>query len=262
MNPRLRSRPSVEPLEDRWVPAVSATISSGTLLITGAAVNPGDTIAITQTGPGEFTVTDGGNPVAVSGSGAVTDVVLRLGRANDNVSIDLGASPLAGSVSARLGGGKDSLAVLRGTIGGDLEVTGGPGRDAVSVADGVTVNGTLAVATAGGDDSVTVGAATLGATAFDLAGGDDTLFFRGTVGTGAGRVLDVDAGSGNDTVALLAPASIQGDARIDLGYGNDNFTFEDTATLTGQLFVRGGPGKNTYAGTLPRPGVTATHFQP
>jgi hypothetical protein len=167
-----------------------------------------------------------------------------------------------GSVSARLGGGKDSLTVLHGTIGGNLEVTGGPGRDAVTVADGVTVNGTLAVATAGGDDSVTVGAATLGAAPFDLGGGTDTLLFRATVGTGAGRVLDVDAGSGNDTVELLAPASIQGDARIDLGYGNDKFTFEDTATLTGQLLVRGGPGQNTYAGTLPCPGVTATDFQP
>src|SRR5262245_49008685 len=123
MNPRVRSRPSVEPLEDRRVPAVSATISAGTLLVTGAADHPGAPIVITQTDPGVFTVTDGGTPVAVSGSGPVTDVVLRLGRTNDNVTLDLGASPLAGSVSARLGGGKDSLTVLGGTVGGNLEVT-------------------------------------------------------------------------------------------------------------------------------------------
>jgi hypothetical protein len=262
MNPRVRSRPSVERLEDRWLPAVSATISSGTLLVAGEAANPGDPIAITQTSPGVFTVTDGGTPVTIDGSGAVSDVVVRLGRAKDTVSIDLGGFTLAGSVSARLGGGTDSLAVANGTISGNLEVTGGPGRDSLTVADGLAVNGALAVATAGGDDTVTVGTATLGSATFDLAGGDDTLTFKATVGTGAGRVLDVDAGSGNDTVGLLAPASIQGDAEIDLGYGRDHFTFDDTATLAGRLRVRGGPGQDTYTGPLPRDGVTATGFEP
>jgi hypothetical protein len=131
------------------------------------------------------------------------------------------------------------------------------------VADGLTVNGTLSVATAGGDDTVTVGAATIaGGATFDLAGGNDTLTFRAMVGTGTGRVLDVDTGSGNDDVELLAPASIQGDGVVDLGYGRDTFVFADVSTtLTGELIVRGGPGKDTYVGTLPRPGVTALDFE-
>ena len=261
MNPRLRSRPMVEPLEDRWTPAVSATISSGTLLVTGAAITPGDTIAITQTSPGVFTVADGGVPVTISGSGAVSDLVVRLGRANDIVSIDLGGFTLAGSVSARLGGGTDSVTVANGTINGSLELAGGPGRDTMTVADGLNLDGALAVTTAGGDDTVTVGTATLGSAVFDLGGGNDKLTFNATVGAGAGSVLDIDAGSGNDTVELLASTSIQGSATIDLSYGQDTFAFDDAAILTGELLVRGGPGKDAYIGTLPRASVTATGFE-
>jgi hypothetical protein len=263
MTLRARARLSAEPLEDRSVPAVSATISSGTLLVTGSATNPGDTIAITQTATGTFAVTDGGAPVTVQGSDLVDSVAVRLGRTSDTVGIDLGGFTLAGSVSASLGGGTDALAVANGTIGGDLLVKGGPARDTVTVADGLTVNGALAVATAGGDDTVTVGAATIaGGATFDLGGGNDALTFRAAVGTGTGRVLDVDAGSGNDDVELLAPASIQGDGVVDLGYGRDTFVFADeSTTLTGELLVRGGPGKDTYVGTLPRSGVIAQDFE-
>jgi hypothetical protein len=263
MDSRARARLSAEPLGDRTVPAVSAIVSSGTLLVTGSAVNAGDTITVTQTAPGAFTVTDGGTPVTVEGSGPVNNVDVRLGRTSDTVGIDLGGFTLPGSVSASLGGGTDSLTVSNGTINGDLGVRGGPGRDTVTVADPLTVNGALAVATSGGDDTVSVGAATIaGGASFDLAGGDDTLTFRAAVGSGAGRVLDVDAGSGNDAVELLAPASIRGDGRVDLGYGRDAFTFADDGTaLTAELLVRGGPGKDTYVGTLPRPGVTAEDFE-
>jgi hypothetical protein len=263
MIPRARARLSAEPLEDRSVPAVSATISSGTLLVTGAATNPGDTIAITQTATGTFTVTDGGTPVTVQGSGPVNDVAVRLGKASDTVTIDLGGFTLAGGVSASLGGGTDSLAVANGTVGGNLVVKGGPGRDTVIVADGLTVNGALAVATVGGDDRVNVGAATIaGGATFDLAGGNDALTFQATVGTGTGRGLDVNAGTGNDDVELLAPASIRGDGTVDLGYGRDTFVFADDGTsLTGELHVRGGAGKDTYVGTLPRTGVTAQDFE-
>ena len=242
MDPCARVRLSGEPLEDRSVPAVSATISSGTLFVTGAATNPGDTITITQTAPGTFTVADGTTQVTVEGSGTVSNVDVRLGKASDTVSIDLGTFTLAGSVSASMGSGNtDSLSVANGTIGGNLDVKGGPGRDVVTVADGLTV---------------------LGGATFDLAGGNDTLTFKATVGSGSGRVLDVDAGSGNDDVELLAPASIQGDAVVDLGYGRDTFTFDDAGTtLTGQLLVLGGPGQDTYNGTLPRPGVTAQGFE-
>jgi hypothetical protein len=249
MTLRARARLSAEPLEDRSVPAVSATISSGTLLVTGSATNPGDTIAITQTATGTFAVTDGGAPVTVQGSDLVDSVAVRLGRTSDTVGIDLGGFTLAGSVSASLGGGTDSLAVANGTVGGNLVVKGGPGRDTVIVADGLTVNGALAVATAGG-------------ATFDLAGGNDALTFQATVGTGTGRVLDVNAGTGNDDVELLAPASIRGDGTVDLGYGRDTFVFADDGTsLTGELHVRGGAGKDTYVGTLPRTGVTAVDFE-
>src|SRR5262245_26924235 len=84
----------LEQLEDRCVPAVSATISAGTLLVTGEATNRGDTIAIVQTSPGVFTVSDGATPVTINGSGAVTDVAVRLGHASDTVRIDLGGFTL------------------------------------------------------------------------------------------------------------------------------------------------------------------------
>jgi hypothetical protein len=260
MNPRLRSRPSVEPLEDRSVPSVSATITGGTLLVTGEASIKGDPIAITQTSPGVFAVVDGATPVTIDGAESVSNVVVRLGHASDTVNINLGDSPLAGSVAVRLGGGTNSLTVASGTINGNLDVTGGPGDDSVTVADGMTVNGALTVGTGGGDDVVMVGKATLGSATFDLDVGNDLLTFDAVVGSGAGRVLDVATGSGNDTVVLGSSSAIQGDAVADLGNGNDTFTF-DAATLTGTLLARGEQGKDTFNGTAPRDNVTAIGFE-
>jgi hypothetical protein len=36
---------------------------------------------------------------------------------------------------------------------------------------------------------------------------------------------------------------------------------DDATTLTGELLVRGGPGKDTYGRHAPAPGVTAEDFE-
>src|SRR5262245_15252106 len=127
-----RTRLALECLEDRWCPALTATLASGTLTITGAA----DTaVNITQdsTTPGTINVLDGSSAVSDSPFTGVTSIRLNLTSADDDVHIDLGGQTFTGNVVANLGGGADSVTLLNGSIDGNLAVVadatgGGPGQ--------------------------------------------------------------------------------------------------------------------------------------
>jgi FG-GAP-like repeat len=111
-------------LEDRFTPAgnLTARLLVGSLVVTGDAES--NTLAVTQTAPGSFTITteDGttvnGNTDPVTVSGVTRDLVLRLGRGNDRVRFGAG---FGGS-----GDVNETVAVSR-----DLVVDGGPGNNAI-----------------------------------------------------------------------------------------------------------------------------------
>src|SRR5262245_33244071 len=117
---KLRSsalRLAVERLEDRWCPAVTATLRSGTLFISGSADN--GAIAITQdaTTAGTINVLDGTTAVSGAPFTGVKNIRLNLTSADDKVTIDLGGQTLSGNINANLGDGANDLTVTDGTLG-------------------------------------------------------------------------------------------------------------------------------------------------
>src|SRR5215468_187677 len=130
MKARTRVRPSLEALEQRWCPSVSAAVRGGSLVVSGAATNAADTIQITQTAANTFQIKDGATVVATL-SGVTKDVVVNLGAANDKVALDLGGRAAPRNVSINLGRGDNQLSVVNGTIDGHLSVFGGRGVDTV-----------------------------------------------------------------------------------------------------------------------------------
>src|SRR5207249_3004250 len=93
MKRRARSRLALERLEDRSVPAVTASVTNGSLVIKGDSA-AGSTLAITASDTDAdgvadtFTVTDGATAVGTF-NGVTKDVVLRLSANDDAVTIDL-----------------------------------------------------------------------------------------------------------------------------------------------------------------------------
>src|SRR5262249_28127668 len=139
-----RPRLSVEPLEARNCPSVSAHVVAGRLLITGSSFNLNLTEESATATSAVIKVTD--NHVN-RGSFTVTDgVIIRLGRGEDNVEINLNGHTLPGGVAVDLGNGNNSLTVRNGTIGRWLAALGGTGTDRVTLGSAgpsqtLTVNG-------------------------------------------------------------------------------------------------------------------------
>src|SRR4051812_1863205 len=94
MKRQMTTRLTLQPLEDRSVPAVTASVVNGNLVIKGDAAAASN-LAITASDTNgdkvadTFAVSDGGTSVG-SFSGVTKDVVLHLTNSDDTVSIDLG----------------------------------------------------------------------------------------------------------------------------------------------------------------------------
>jgi hypothetical protein len=144
------ARPSLEALEDRWCPAVTASVRNGLLTVAGTPASAADTILVKETAANTFEVDDGGTVIA-SGLTGVSSVQLSLTAATDVVSVDLGGNTLTGNLSANLGGTATTLTVADGTISGRLKVSGH------GSAETVTLGGTGTTLTVAGDSTVDLG---------------------------------------------------------------------------------------------------------
>src|SRR4051794_39513629 len=87
-----RTRLSVEMLEARDCPSVTAVVEAGSLKVAANAATSGLTITQSSTTPGTFTVAESSIPGgSVTLTGVTEDILLRLSNANDTgVVIDLG----------------------------------------------------------------------------------------------------------------------------------------------------------------------------
>lgn len=140
--------------------------------------------------------------------------------------------------------GTPTMAVVRGTVGADVIVTGGAGSARARGGDDLVclTGATREVFAGAGDDTVTTGAAT-GASRTDLGAGDDDF-------TGGGQVDVVTGGDGTDQVDL-GPGEDRwthgtGDV-ADLGEGDDVATAW-VALAPGAL--TGGPGADELSLSL------------
>ena len=196
-----KTRPVIEQLEDRFCPALTASLRGTTLLISGTADNGSIRVVQDATTAGTIQVLDGDTAVGESPFTGVRNVRLNLTSADDNVTIDFGGQTLSGSVTANLGGGANQLSVVNGTLGGRLSVSAGDGDDTVTLGDGTTALSLKDVELKldGGVDSVTLASeatvsrvlATLYANNITLAAGSTAhdVYIRG--GTG-GNTVQVD----------------------------------------------------------------------
>src|SRR5262245_60252949 len=119
------SRLTVELLEQRWCPTVSAEVIDGSLFIWG---DEPARLGLTQIDEHAFRVVDSG--VVVGEFGGVThDVVVLLGDGDDRVRVNLEHHTTPGDLVVGLGNGNNSVTIQHGTVGGSLHVRGGDGVD-------------------------------------------------------------------------------------------------------------------------------------
>lgn len=249
----------VERLEDRWCPALTASLKGGTLTVSGAADNGSIQVVQSSTTAGSIKVLDG--TTEVGSFTGVKNVRLNLGSADDVVAIDLGGQSLSGSILANLGGGANELTLTNGTLGrlsvgsgeGDDEVTLGDGSTALSVKDAdLTLFGGIDTVTVKSGVEVTRSLTTFYANDVTLEAGSTSknVLVRGGTGgnavTVAGDVtgdLAVDAffRGGSDMGTTL---TVSGEVDGNLFFAGSNQA--DTVTLSGN--VGRGVGIATFGG--------------
>jgi len=214
-----RSRPSLEGLTERIVPAVSVKFLGGSLTITANPANVSNNLVVTQQATdGKFVISDGGvsvGPYRVTGNITITS-----SNASDTIQVNLnrgaaGTFQLPGFLSINSRNGADTItinsdATRGGRIGGNLILATGFSNDTVNIG------------TAGG--ALSIG----GAVSANMDSGADT-FNLGTTGTAANtfvigrgvtllRANTVNMGTGTD------PLTVNGTVFIDntLDYGITN----------------------------------------
>src|SRR4051812_4058826 len=131
-----RSLFRLEQLENRWCPAFTAKLSSGTLVISGSAAA---TLSVVQDSvtAGKIQVFDGVTPVTGIPFTGVSNIRMSLTSADDTVAIDLGGKTLPGTITAGLGAGENSFSVVNGAA---TRVTVGAANDNDQVTFGDGVN--------------------------------------------------------------------------------------------------------------------------
>jgi hypothetical protein len=272
MTSRARRMLSVEALEDRSVPAVTASVVNGSLVVLGDSAASHVAITASDTNNDKvadsFKVSDGAATVGTF-SGVTGDLVLRLGKGDDAVSIDLGGLSTPHGIRPSLGSGNNTLTVTNGTVKGSLSVQGKDGTDGLTLGGttALTINGDVSVHLEGhatgkvelkgtaavkgdlwGEHAGTVlldAGSTVGKDVF-LHGGpeSDTLNLAGTVGG------DVVFLGGKNADTLTVTGKIGGNLFAFLGEGNDVANIG--GTVSGFVFLDGGHGNDslTLSGTV------------
>jgi fibronectin-binding autotransporter adhesin len=207
---------TLEKLEDRLCPSLTASLQSGTLAVSGTANNGSISVVQDSTTPGTVKVFDGNTAVGSPFTG-VNNVRLNLTGADDKVTVDLGGQKLSGGVTANLGAGTNSLAVVNGSLGGALQANAGAGNDTVTLGDGTK-------------------ALSLTDVGMILGGGTNTVAVHGKVNVldslaafGAGSVT-TDVGS---TVKDLFVRSSQAGSTVNLNGGVTGNAAVDAFFLSG-----------------------------
>jgi hypothetical protein len=223
--------PRLEALEDRRVLDASFSVADGVLTVTGDS--KANVVEITDDN-GVLTVIVDGETVPETELEGVTDVVLKLGNGNDDVTYTLTgdlAADTARSIEVNLGNGKDTFTgTLNGAIGDgtslDLTVNGQNGKDEIGITFGGTLAGALNVSASGGNgkDIVSV----------DLTVDAPETLPTEPIGTLTAEVL---GGNGKDDLTLLVTDNS--------GDDSDELTEDESTLESVTAEVVGGNGKDT-----------------
>jgi hypothetical protein len=254
----------VEPLENRWVPAVILTLdASGNLRAILANGSPD--LTLTFTAADEVNVDEGANDLGTYSVPGNLSVTMGNLAGAGTVVVDLEGFSMSGSLSIATGNATGGYAVDvdDGTIDGSLTVRTGNGDDDVEIGelDPVTVGGSVNVdigagaldnfnfeqSTINGNLRV-VGANTLtfndgivdGSVSVDSRRDAGGVTMADTAGNTIGGNLLVTTGAGADDVDVNGVVS--GNVVASLGNGDNDFSVNTTATILGNLTVTSGTG--------------------
>jgi hypothetical protein len=236
---RLRPRRlSVEVLEDRCCPSLTVTSLNGNLTISGTA-NSGS-ITVKETSSNTIEVDDGSTPVSTVNN--VTNVTANLTSANDKVTVNLGGNTLTGNLTTNLSNGTNVVSVVNGTIGGNLNATGGFGNDTVvfgEAADTLTVNGNASFNLGNGANTLVMQNGTVNGTLTYLGSN-----FTDNIGLGdtSGNALTVGGNATFTTAAINSGLKLFGGVDLQGSLTTNKFNnvtlnsdslVEQTATFNG-----------------------------
>ncbi|MEY4185379.1 MAG: Peptidyl-prolyl cis-trans isomerase precursor [Planctomycetota bacterium] len=285
-----RARP--ERLETRCLLAgnVTVSLSEAAVIVTGDSLaNDLELVAapgtLTLRGRSGTSINGAQAPFTISSTGTTLNrpLLVRLGAGNDVFSVGSDARfsrsvqvqgetgddtiSFTGSVFDRLlsvsaGTGNDSVVFSRITANGALDVAA-RGALQLAMAD-TTLNRSLSVQTATGDDSLVVTDSTINGSVVLLTGrGDDNTAFKNSTLRSS---LYVDAGRGRDVV-LLDGTKVTGPAALWMRQGDDSIILQGQTELSRRLTVGAllGSDRLEVAGTattgvirrLGRPGSVA-----
>ncbi len=229
MKSKSRRLPSLEPLEDRCVPATVRLIS-GTLYISNPTIVGTTTnVTVTQTAANTFSVTDGASNNGTYAN--VSNINYTGSNAADRFTLNLNGLTYTGSLLANAGNGNDSVTVNNGNMRGNLQVFPGSGNDSVGLGNtaALTVGGTTQVTDTAGNDSITLGNATAASN------------FQGSVSLQGLNTINVANGAA-DTYGSDFTASTTVET-LPLNFLTANGA--PAVTINGNLQLTGGPSDDT-----------------
>jgi hypothetical protein len=244
-------RLSLQPLEDRSVPSVTASVVNGSLIVKGDATAASN-VAITASDTNgdkvadTFAVTDGGKSIGTF-SGVTKDVTLRLSNNDDTVSIDLGGLSTPRGLSVSMAKGTNTLTIADGTVSGALNVNGGSGADNVTLGGttGLTVKSNAALDLGAGTDGVQLTDATFSRNLLVASAETVTLDAKSTVA----RDFAAFGGSAGTTVNVAG--TVKGSVAVAGGFGRNagGDTLDLTGTVSRDVAFFGGGGSDTLTVT-------------
>jgi hypothetical protein len=201
MRTRRRARPQVEHLETRWVPATVQFVS-GNLFIRPGTGELALSLAVTQTAPNKFSVTDHGAPLGTYGP--VSGLNITGGNGADSVTVDVNGMAYTGSLTANTGNGNDTINLTdgagTGSLGGSVSLSSTFGNTLFNInstgANALAVGGRVQITHQSGPSTASFG----NAGGVTQVGGDITVAGVRTVQLGNGQN---DIYSGNVSVSLF-----------------------------------------------------------
>jgi hypothetical protein len=237
---------AVRTLEDRSVPAVTASFAGGTLTVDSDAASDiisievvGGLVKVFQgAGHTEVSVTGGSNGITTK---ALTGILVNAGDGDDSVTV---ASTLkapatlnGGTGSDTLNGGAGNDSITTGTDAVGDSASGGDGNDSITGGAGndllVGGNGNDTISGGDGDNSIDGGA---GNDVLTAGNGSDDIF-------GGDGNDSIDGGAGDDRLRGDNPTSKKGNDSITGGLGDDIITGG-----VGNDLLDGGDGSDTIDG--------------
>lgn len=238
-------RPSLEALENRWVPATIKLVG-GNLFITNQT---GLLMVQTTATPGKFEVTDAGKTVTISGVGGLVSITGT--NKADVIQFRANASAFAGSLLINTGNDIDTItlqATAVGGIGGNVTILPGLGSDTTAVSAASRVGGSFRVSDPAGINSfINTSGLTVGA---DLSVAGVTPFVSFAALTVGGRLaVSSTSGASNLGLTFMGTTTIRRDLDIFSTASSTGVNLSGTMTVGGNVNLRLGQNSAVAAGS-------------